>query len=148
MEKPTLTIEHKEGNLLSVLFFLAAGFIFFLNTALSPSRQEEQLLGYAIAVTAGVLGVFFLLWARCSETLDADGITIRRPFGTKHHSWEEVGKIGIQPPQGKDLPKLWLQRADGRHIAQFYYTKRSLACIRFYYGDPDYDNWNNPPTTF
>ena len=60
-------------------------------------------------------------------------------------SKNKIGKVSILPPQGKDLPKIRFRNVDGAHIAYIDYTKRTLACVRAYYGEPDVDHWGKPP---
>lgn len=148
MEKPSVTIQHKEGYAASGAFFGAALLMFVLNTVMPSAQHDEQILGYAIVAMTAVMGAFFLLWARCSETLDEDGITLRRLSKVKRYGWNEIGSVSIQPPQGKDLPKLQFRNTDGRHIAYIDYTKRALACVHVYYGNPDLSKWCKPPTIF
>lgn len=146
MEKPSVTIRHKEGYAAAGLFFGGAVLIVFLNTVLLPERLEDQVLGYAIAAMAAVLAVVFLLWARCTETIDENGIGIKRPFWWYRYPWDAVQRVGIIPPPGKDLPKIEIRVAGRRSALLIDYTKRTAACVRHYYGEPDFDKWGKTPT--
>ena len=118
---------------------------FVLNMVLPSAQRDERILGYVIAAIAVVIGVAFLFVARRSDTLDESGITIRCSTKEKRYDWSEIGKVSVVPPQGKDLPKLRFWTTDGQHIAYIDYTKRTLACVRAYYGEPDEDCWGKPP---
>ena len=145
MEKISVAIQHKEGCAVSVVAFVGAALAFVLNTVLPSAQRDERILGYVIAAVAVVIGVAFLFVARRSDTLDESGITIRCSTKEKRYDWSEIGKVSVVPPQGKDLPKLRFWTMDGQHIAYIDYTKRTLACVRAYYGEPDEDCWGKLP---
>ena len=144
MEKTSVTLTHKEGYLVTGLTFGGALLAIVLNTVMPSPQQDERVLGYVIAAIAVVIGVVFLFVARRSEILDEGGITIRGVSKVKHYGWNEIGKVAVIPPQGKDLPKLRFWTVDGQHIAYIDYTKRTLACVHAYYGEPDEDRWGKP----
>lgn len=146
MNNPSVTIVRKEGYATAAVSFGMAVLIAFLNTVMPSAKRDEWILGYAIAAIAVVLAVAFLLWARCTETIDENGICIRRPFSQNRYPWDAVQRVGIIPPPGKDFPKIEIRVADRRSPLLTDYTKRSLACIRHYYGQPDFDEWGQPPT--
>lgn len=145
MEKPSVTITHKEGYATSGVVFGIAMLLFVFNTVMPSTEWGERILAYAIAAIAVVIGVVFIFIARHSETLDEGGMTIRYFSKVKHYGWNEIGKVVVIPPLGKDLPKLRFWTTDGQHIAFVDYTKRTLACVRAYYGAPDEDHWGKPP---
>ena len=145
MEKTSVTLTHREGYLVTGLTFGGALLAIVLNTVMPSAQRDERVLGYVIAAIAVVIGVVFLFEARRSESLDEGGITIRSSSKVKHYGWDEIGKVGVIAPQCKDLPKLRFWTADGQHIAYIDYTKRTLACVRAYYGEPDEDRWGKPP---
>lgn len=97
---------------------------------------------------AAVLAVVFFLWARCTETIDEHGICIRGVFGMKRYTWDTVKRVGIIPPPGKDFLKIEIRISDRRSALLIDYTRRSLECVRYYYGEFDFDKWGKPPTVF
>ena len=145
MEKTSVTLTHREGYLVTGLTFGGALLAIVLNTVMPSAQRDERILAYVIAAIAVVIGVVFFFIARCSETLDESGITLRRFSKVKCYDWNKIGKVSILPPQGKDLPKIRFRTVDGAHIAYIDYTKRTLACVRAYYGEPDVDHWGKPP---
>lgn len=144
MENPSVTLHYREANaaggILVVIGLLAA----VLNTVL-PSGNA--ILGYVIAGIALVLAVVFFCMAKGSKTLDQDGICIRGIRSKKRFSWQSVERVTILPDRGKSFPPaIELRIAGQRGALEIDYTRRTLACVLRYYGQPDADQWGKPPT--
>ena len=143
MEKPSVTIQHKEAYAVSGVLVVLVLFISFLNDA----TAEKGFLGLLIPVLCLLLAVFFLFLGRSSERMDEKGIYICTPFSTKQYHWDELSHVGILAPSGKDLAKIEIGLKKGK-ILQLDYTKRTLSCVCYYYGEPDWDKYGKPPSIF
>lgn len=143
MEKPSVTIQHKEAYAVSGILVTLALVISLLN----DSTAEKGFPGLLITVLCLLLASFFLFLGKSSERMDEKGIYIFTPFSAKQYHWDEISHVGILAPSGKDLPKVEIGLKKGG-ILQLDYTKRSLSCVRCYYGEPDWDKYGKPPSIF
>ena len=142
MEKPAVTIEHKEAYAV----FGVMIFMFLAIVALNCVTADSSLMGFVIAALCLAVAGLFLFMAKCSETIDENGIRIRTAFSEKQYSWDDVQSVGIAKPSGKDLPKIEIKVHQS--VLFVNYTKRSFSCIRYYYGEPDWDKYGKPPLIF
>lgn len=142
MEKPAVTMEHKEAY----ATFGAMTFLFLVIVALNCVTADCSLIGFAIAALCLAVAGLFLFMAKCSETMDENGIRIHTPFSEKQYSWDDVQSVGIAKPSSKDLPKIEI-KVD-KSVLYIDYTKRSRSCIHYYYGEPDWDKYGKPPSIF
>ena len=143
MENLSVTIRHPEGKAAGGVFVVFGFLAAVLNTVL-PSG--DAILGYVIAGIALVLAVVFFCMAKGSKTLDQDGICIRGIRSEKRFSWQSVEQVTILPDRGKySPPAIGFKIAERRDTLEIDYTKRTLACVRYYYGEPDFDEWGRPP---
>ena len=144
MESPSVTLHYPEakaaGGAFAGIGLLAA----VLNMVLP---NGDTVLGYVVAGVALVLAVVFFCMAKGSKTLDEEGICIRGIRSEKRFSWQSVERVTILPDRGKSFPPaIELRIAGQRGGLEIDYTKRTLACVLRYYGQPDADRWGKPPT--
>lgn len=148
MEKPSVTIQHKEAYFVSGIFFMFSLLAGILNGKLTVGPWGEQLLGYLLSAMGLLVAAVFFVWAKCTETLDENGICCHTPFYTRQYDWSKVCTVKICPPSGKDLPKIEIA-VEGHKVAlQLDYTKRTFACILYYYGEPDCDEYGKRPSIY
>lgn len=144
MEKPSVTIQHKEayaaGGLLCVLSLVIG--------LLNWSANENTFPGVLIPGLGLLLALLFFFFGNCSEKLDENGICICTPFSEKQAAWDQVVCVGILAPSGKDVPKIEFTLKNHSIPYQIQYTKRTLSCVRHYYGEPDWDKYGKPPSNF
>ena len=69
-------------------------------------------------------------------------------FSEKQYAWQQIMNIGIAAPSGKDVPKLVFAVKDVTMPVQIQYTKRTLSCVQYYYGEPDWDKYGKQPSVF
>lgn len=142
MEKPSVTIQHKEAfavSGISLLLSLISGFLIW-------SMGENQLPGLLVPVVGLLLSAFFLFFGKCSERIDETGICICTPFSVKQYSWDQVLSVGILGPSGKDMPKILFKIKNGGAALRIDYTKKTFSCVCYYYGKPDWDKYGKPPS--
>ena len=141
METLSVTLEEKSTNiLLGVMFLFAAlivGVIAFF---------DGQSVSIAVTVIGAMCAVFFLVRAGNKQILDANGIHIKTCFSEKHYAWDLVEKTKIIKTSSKDLPHIQFYIRGCKKTVLVYYTKRTLACLYHYYGEPDVDCVKKPPT--
>ena len=143
MENLSVTIRHPEGKAAGGVL-IGGGLLAGALTAFLPAG--DPLLGFAIAGTALILGGVFLRSARRTETLDDRGICIRTARGEMRYPWQSVERVTVLPDRGKYSPPTIGFRITGRRgTLEIDYTRRTLACVRHYYGEPDFDEWGRPP---
>lgn len=105
MKKPAVTIEHKEAYAASGMMF----FMFLLIAALNCVTADQSLIVFVIAVLCLAVAGLFLYMAKCSETMDENGIRICTAFTEKQYFWDDVQSVEIARPSGKDLPKIEIE---------------------------------------
>lgn len=149
-----LVIEHKEKWKASVGYGLVA--VVLAAVMIVAADQFTMSVGTAILIAALVIELFMavttLIFALSSETLDADGVTIKNVFGSKTYAWKNLARFEILwDYEGKrlvkkeevDAPYILLKFANPRKKLRFDYNEALDQCIRFHYGEPHVDNWTN-----
>ena len=136
-KKIRVTIQHKEGYALCAVALGMALLAVVLSAGTLPGLGIGAL-GLAVAVWGFLKG-------RSSETLDETGIRIRTLFRDALYPWTAATQVELQPPDGKDTPKLWVYLEGCRSPLRIEYTKRTYGCILAYYGPVDRDRWGKPP---
>ncbi|MBO5129967.1 MAG: hypothetical protein J6B95_06450 [Oscillospiraceae bacterium] len=145
MTSPSVTLLHKEAYVTSGGAFAFSLFILFLDRVF-PAEGPEEVPGYLISAMCFALAFVFFLMGKRSETIDESGIRVQTIFSAKQYSWGHMKCISILPPCAKSPPMIQI-KIEGRFMPLYLdYTKRSLACIRFYYGEPDFDKYKTPPS--
>ena len=146
MEKPSVTLRHDEAYLLGGFMALitVAGFVLSRVVPADPSARKLSLV-VAIIMMVFCSACFF--WGGFEETLDEHGIFIKRPFYSKRYLWSDVTKVSIEVVQQYKSkgPEASLRIKKRKLPLSLAYTKRSMACITCYYGQPDEDQRGKPP---
>ena len=146
MEQPSVTLRHDTA-------YLLAGFMLILTainltlTYVMPADLESRQISLVVAVPMILCCVACIYWGASTETLNENGIYIKRPFYSKRYLWSDVIKVSIEvmPSRGGKTPEFSLRIQKRRFPLAIAYTKRSMACITCYYGQPDQDKWGKPP---
>lgn len=107
---------------------------------------DGQSVSIVIAVCCVLCSGYFFIRSGNQQTLNAEGIFIKSYFGQWHYPWNAVEKTEILRTSHKDLPHIQFSIRGRRMPVLVYYTKRTLACLRLYYGEPDIDRVKKPPT--
>ena len=147
MEKPSVTLRHDEGYLLGgfMLLITVAGYVL---SRVVPADLSLQKLSTVIAIILTVFCGVCFYWGGFTETLDENGIHIKRPFYSKQYSWCDVIKVSVEVVRKYKSPKtpeFSLKIKNCKAPLALDYTKRTMACISCYYGQPDEDKWGKPP---
>ena len=141
MDNLSVTLEEKSTSiLLGVMFLFAAlivGVIAFF---------DGQSVSIAVTVIGVLCSGYFFVRAGNKQMLDADGIHIKTYFSEKHYAWDIVEKTKIIRTSLKNLPHIQFYIRGCKKTVLVYYTKRTLACLYHYYGEPDVDCVKKPPT--
>ena len=145
MEKPSVTLRYDTFYLVGGLMLLLAALIAGL--ASTSVDQQSQRLSMVVAVLTAIFGVVCFLWGVSVTILNENGIFIKRPFYSKQYSWSDVEKVTIRwmPAKGGKRPEISLKIANRKTSLAIEYTKRTMACVTCYYGEPDLDKWGKPP---
>ena len=139
-ELSVVLIQKKEGILAGVLFLLLTlicGMIAWFC---------EETVGFFVAGLCALCSVGFFISTGNQQILDSEGIHIKCYFGAKHYPWELVEKTKIICISSKDLPRIQFFIRGRKSTVLIRYTKRTFACLRYYYGEPDVDYVKKPPT--
>ena len=145
MEKPKVTLQHTEGYLLGgfMLLITVAGYAL---SRVQPADPFSRNLSTVIAIIMTVFGGACFYCGGFTETLDENGIHIKRPFYSKSYLWSDVVKVSVEVVQQYKSkgPQFSLRINNRRFSLPLEYTKRTMACITCYYGQPDEDLWGKP----
>ena len=147
MEKPSVTLRHDEGYLLGGWLLIVTALIVALSHVVPADQQTRQTTLFVVIFT-GVCSIACFSCGGFTETLDENGIHIKRPFYSKRYRWSDVMKVSVEVVQqykGKG-PEIAMKIKNRRLSLPLAYTQRSMACITCYYGQPDQDKWGKPPT--
>lgn len=163
MEKPSVTIRYTFVLwicLIALAVCLATGIPAIVN---APSGERSTLSLVVVCLS------FFCLVGIGSglqkEILDETGVRTELLFWSWGCPWSEVLEVSIvKIPSNRamgDIPWIYITVPGGTpyHTAKMRwraknmltgymlgYRKDILACIHFYYGQPDIDEWGKPPT--
>jgi len=146
MEKPSVTLRHDEAYLLGGFMFIITVASVSLSYVVPSDQQSRQ-----VTLVAAILEFFFcvacICWGASTETLNENGISIKRPFYRKQHAWSDVTRVSVEamPSRGGKRPVFSLEIKNRRFPLEIAYTKRSMACITCYYGQPNQEKWGKPP---
>lgn len=147
MEKPSVTLRHDEGYLLGGILFILTALIIGMSTVVPIAQQTGQISVWIVVIPLVFCSIACFFWGSFTETLDENGISIKRPFCSKQYQWSDVTKVSIEtvPSKGGKMPEYSLKIKNRRFALPIDYTKRTMACIICYYGQPDQDQWGKPP---
>ena len=141
MNKLSVALNQKSESLVLGGLFLLLALIFGVVACF-----DGQSVSIAVAVMCVLCSGFFFFRAGNQQMLDAEGIHIKTCFGENHYSWELVKEVKIIRTSYKDLPHIQFFIRGRRTTVLVYYTKRTLECLRYYYGEPDEVRVKEPPT--
>lgn len=140
MDNLSVTLNQKSESILVGGLFLLMALI--VGTVACFDGQSVSIFVAALSVLCS--GLFFFR-AGNQQTLDAEGIHIKTYFGENHYSWELVEKVKIIRTSYKDLSHIQFFIRGRKRTVLVYYTKRTLECLRYYYGEPDEVRVKEPP---
>ena len=106
---------------------------------------DRDSVGVVEAILAVLCSVAAFMSAGNEQILDSEGIHIKTYFGKNHYPWEIVEKTRVVRLSSKDLPYIQFFIRGRKRTVLVYYTKRTLACLRYYYGEPDEVRVKEPP---
>ena len=146
MEKPSVTLRHDEGYLLGGLLLIMTALVFGMSLVV-PVAQQTGLISVWVVILLVLCSIACFFWGSFTETFDENGIFIKRPFCSKQYHWSDVTKVSIKavPAKGGKMPEFSIEIKNRRFSLSIAYTKRTMACIIYYYGQPDRDQWGKPP---
>lgn len=146
MKKPTVTIRHDASHLIGGFLFIITSAIVGL-TFVKPADQESGLITYIVITLSYVCCAVCFFWGASSETLDENGIYLKRPFCSKQYLWSDVTNVSVKVVQQyrRKGPEFSLKITNRRFPLTLDYTKSCMVCISYYYGEPDQDKWGEPP---
>ena len=148
MEGPSVTITYQEGLALGLICSGVAAFLVFMN-AISSIFSDNPVMLWVVVGIAGTVAVLCLLVAASSTTFDEHGIRFKTPLFTKQFAWSDVKFVELRVDHGRNGGEVPLLTMDIKGWIPGWpvsYTKRIMACIRCYYGEPNIDTWGRPPT--
>ena len=94
------------------------------------------------------ISVFYLLRGKRQECLNAEGISVKSPFGKKEYSWSEVRRFAIVYGYSKQASfsvknekTVYILLSIGRfqQKLRLEYREDIEQCIRRFYGAPDHN---------
>lgn len=146
MEKPRVVLKNAAAGYLLGGMLLLVACLFGMVHGFSPSEtQPGEIPTVVMIVFFVVFAVAAILYGRAYTVLDENGILWSSDFGEKRISWSQIEQIGISS-------RWYRQHKYGvivLHIAgkkkDIPYTKSTMRCVHFYYGQVDYDHWNKEP---
>ena len=146
MEKPSATLKHDTTYFLGGFMLLITVIAFTLSRVM-PAEQSERNLSLVIAIIMTIFSVVCFYYGGFSETLDESGILLKRPFHSKKYLWSDVEEVSIEVVQQykQKGPQFSLRIKGRKMLLSIGYTKRTMACITCYYGQPERDQWGKPP---
>ncbi|MBQ7231589.1 MAG: hypothetical protein IJX04_11935 [Oscillospiraceae bacterium] len=163
MKKPTVTIKHPEA------FYMGGALVMFSLVAVIPNiaaPPEEPLYGWMLVAVLLVFGLIILGFGETTETIDEKGICIKGLLKKRRYAWADIAEVGVARVRGTrpvaahhpevyvtlrgGMPRraageMWLTRNVHTGLV-LPYTRGVWDCIRHYYGEPDFDEWGQPPT--
>lgn len=150
MEKPSVTLTYPAASALGLLSGgFTVFFVFMMTVSQEPVEDEVFLWGSVLLFV--LVSVFSFLMAASSQTLDEHGLRIKTPLFTKQFAWADVKRVELREQYGRRgsrHPELTMDLSGWLPGWPMDYTKRVMSCIRYYYGEPDFDNWGEPPVLF
>lgn len=152
MEKETITIEHKDEIKKGFLYLFltmvyAIGFYFMRDQFVDWARRWFLPL---FVLMMFLCSVYYFLNSRRRDILDAEGIRMESPFGSKIYFWSDICKFEIKWVWGRKkmfalknekLPYIRLVYSNPRRELRLGYREDADLCIRRFYGEPDRDIW-------
>ena len=148
MEKPSVTITYQGFLALGLVCGGFAAFLLFMN-AISPGFSDDPVMLWVMVGAAVLFAVLCFLVAASSTTFDEQGIRFRSPLFTKQFAWSDVQFVALRKERTRNggyAPLLTMDLKGWLPGWPISYTKRIMACIRCYYGEPNIDTWGKPPT--
>ena len=162
MEKPSVTIKHREA------YFLGGMILVFSLIAIIPnvsSPPEDQLFGWILIGCQVVLGLIVMGFGDSMEIIDENGIYMKGFAKARRYAWSDFIEVGVAKVRGRKAvatyhPEIYLtvrggalRRTSGEmwQLRNFTtgitleYRKKIWECILYHYGAPDFDEWGKPP---
>ena len=140
MEKLSVTLKQKRESIL-----MAGIFLLMALTIGVVAYFDGQVVSIAVALLCVLCsGVFFFRTGN-EQTMDAAGIHLKTYLGENHYGWELVERVKIIRTSSKDLAHIQFFIRGRRKTVLVYYTKRTLECLRCYYGEADEIRAKEPP---
>lgn len=140
MNDLSVTLTHKTESRLVGMAFLLLAIVCGVFACI-----DREIIGVVIAVCSVLCSGYFFIRAGTQQTLNGDGICIKSYFGERFYPWAMVEKTKIIRTSSKDLPHIQFFIRGRKTTILVYYTKRTLACLLHYYGEPDEDRVKKPP---
>lgn len=159
MEKPSVTINYTAALWLGgILLALAV----VMGIVEIPAKGLD---GWLLAALMAVLGLLLLWVGTQKEIIDETGIRTQGLFRTRGCAWPEILEVGVASQRHRSgkghYPQIFVTGPGGvprktagktwilRNLFSgflFDYRKGIWDCILHYYGEPDFDEWGQPPT--
>ena len=148
MEKPSVTLRHDTYYLLGGFMLLMTVLLFVMSLVLPVAQQPGQPSVWWAVIPLLICSVACFWGGTFTETLDENGIYIKRPFYSQRYPWNDVTKVSIRVVQQYKCkgPEFSLSIKNRKMRLSLAYTKRAMSCITYYYGQPDEDHWGKPPS--
>ena len=146
MEKPKTVIKNAAaGYLFGGMLLLVACLVGMVNYFSPTQTQPGEVPDVVMVIFLVVFAVLMILYGRSYIVLDENGVLWGSDFGRKQFAWAQIEQIGISSRWYK-TQKYGVVVV---HIAgkkrTIPYSKTTMRCIHFYYGQVDYDHWNKEP---
>ena len=126
---------------------LIGGCLLVIDGILAADALIRGAFAYLIPVALiALIAIVLICFCVKQVILDENGICFVRLASATRYSWEDVKQVGIGTQQlryGTKTGVLVLQIKGRKKVLP--YTKKNMACIRAYYGAPDYDRWGKEP---
>ena len=142
MNDLSVTLKQKRESIFLGGLFLLLTLVF---GAIACFSGESGTIVAAVLCALGSGALFFR--AGNQQVLDSEGIHIKTYLGEKHYPWELVEKTRIIKTSYKDLPRIQFVIRGRKTSVWVYYTRRTLDCLRYYYGEPDENRVEEPPAS-
>ena len=146
MDKPSFTETYQTGYVAGAACGGLLAFGLFM-TFVTDSAVDPLML-WIMTAALGLLTAFFFLLGASSQTWDEHGIRIKTPLFTKQFAWSDVKFVELRADRGRNgggVPLLTMDINGWIPGWPVSYTRRIMACIRCYYGEPNIDTWGKPP---
>lgn len=152
MDKPSVTIKNTAYYTVGILTLVFAAFV-----TVSFLRQgEDPFRVWSFAALLGIAGLFLIACGTSTQTIDENGVAVKFLFWERGYDWSEVVEVGIAKGRRnsrkvmltisggrlrQDVRGMWAQHNLTKgHV--LHYNSQVLDCIRYYYGELDFNEFS------
>ena len=132
----------------TILLFFGVFLLAMDMVLLALAAIDGGVLDWVLVALIAAAAFILIYFCNSKVTLDENGVEFVRKHAVTRYSWEEVEQVGVEKKlvgHGR-YNGIIVLIVNGKK-KRLPYTKNNMKCIRFYYGEPDYDKWGEEPMT-